>query len=119
MKIRTASDRMAECIIELVHEYKQAKEFLNNRVTILEANVDHWKDKTKNAVEQCNKATDTLGEIADIIAGFTEHTDDGYIKVYLSNLIPENAVKLERLFKLLDIPMTAEQIKDGDTIEKD
>lgn len=118
MKRRTASDRMAECIIEMVHEYKQAKEFLNHRVEILEANVDHWKDKTKNAVEQCDKATDTLGEIADIIAGFTEHTDDGYIKVYLSNLMPENAVKLERLFKLLDIPMTADHVNDSESCSK-
>ena len=110
---------MAECIIQLVYEYRQTITNLNSRIKVLDANVDYWKDKTKTAVEQCDRATDTLGEIADIIAGFTEHTDDGYIKVYLSNLIPENAVKLERLFKLLDIPMTADQIKDGDISEKD
>jgi hypothetical protein len=118
-KNRKASDRMAECIVQLVYEYRQTIEHLNSRIKILDVNVDYWKDKTNKAVEQCDKATDTLGEIADIIAGFTEHTDDGYIKVYLSNLIPENAVKLERLFKLIDIPMTADQIKDGDTIEED
>ena len=114
MKRRTASDRMAECIIEMVHEYKQTIEHLNSRIKILDANVDYWKHKNQVTVEQCNNATDTIGEIADIIAGITEHTESGDIRVYLSDIQPENKSKLERLFRLLDIPMTAEQIKEGD-----
>lgn len=110
---------MAECIVQLVYEYQQTIANLNSRIKILDANVDYWKNKTHDAVEQCDKATDTLGEIADIIAGITEHAPDGYNRIYLNDLQPENAAKLKRLFKLLDIPMTADQIKDGDTIEKD
>ena len=119
MKNRKASDRMAECIIDLLKEYKRRIEILNRSIDMLTAQCKETERKLNRAVDQANDATDTLEEIADIIAGFTEHTDDGYIKVYLSNLIPENAVKLERLFKLLDIPMTADQVKDGDTIEED
>lgn len=110
MKRRTASDRMAECIIEMLHEYKQTIDHLNSRISILEANVDYWKKQTATTVEQCDNVTDTIGEIADIIAGITEHADE-YIKIYLTDLQPDNAVKLKRLFKLLDIPMTADQIK--------
>lgn len=116
---RTASDRMAECIIEMVHEYKQTIEKLTSRLNIADANVDYWKHKTQKSVDDCNKATDTLGEIADIIAGITEHTEDGDIRIYLSDVIPENERKLKRLFRLLDIPMTAQQTKDGDTIDED
>lgn len=110
---------MAECIVQLVYEYRQTISNLNSRIKVIDANVDYWKDKTNKAVEQCNEATDTLGEIADIIAGITEHEEGGDIKIYLSNIVPENKVKLEKLFKLLDIPMTADQIKDGDRIDKD
>lgn len=119
MKRRTASDRMAECIIEMVHEYKQTIEHLNSRIRILEANVDYWKHRNQEAVEQCDKATDTIGEIAEIIAGITEHAADGYIRLYLTDLQPDNAATLKRLFKLLDIPMTADQIKEGGTNEED
>ena len=117
MKRRTASDRMAECIIEMVHEYKQTIEQLNSRLKILDANVDYWKHKNHEVVEQCNNATDTIGEIAEIIAGITEHTENGIIRIYLSDIQEENESKLKRLFRLLDIPMTAEQIKEGDKIE--
>ena len=117
MKRRSASDRMAECIIEMVHEYKKLIEGLNVRIEMLEDNINYWKNKTHTAVEQCNNATDTIGEIADIIAGITEHDEEGFTKIYLSDVIPDNESKLRRLFKLLDIPMTAEQIKDGDTDE--
>lgn len=110
MKRRKASDIMAECIIDMVHEYKRTIERLNTEA------VD-WKYRTQKAVDDCNKATDTLGEIADIIAGITEHREDGSINIYLSNILDEDATKLKRLFNLLDIPMTAEQIKDGDTDE--
>lgn len=116
---RKASDRMAECIVQLVYEYRQTIEHLNSRIKVLDANVDYWKDKTNKAVERCDEATDTLGEIAEIIAGITEHDKDGYTKIYLSDLMPENESKLKRLFKILDIPMTAEQIKDGGTSEED
>ena len=105
---------MAECIVQLVYEYRQTISNLNSRIKVLDANVDYWKEKTNKAVEQCNEATDTLGEIADIIAGITEHTEDGNIRIYLSDVIPENKSTLNRLFRLLDIPMTAEQIKEGD-----
>lgn len=110
---------MAECIIDLLHEYKSQIEMLNRRIDYLTAECKDNEKKLYRAVTRADVTSDMVGEIADIIAGFTEHTDDGYIKVYLSNLIPENAVKLERLFKLLDIPMTAEQIKDGETSEED
>ena len=116
---RKASDRMAECIVQLVYEYRQTIEHLNSRIKILDSNVDYWKNKTHEAVEQCDRATDTLGEIADIIAGITEHAADGYTRIYLNDLQPENSATLKRLFNLLDIPMTADQIKEGDTIDKD
>ena len=109
---------MAECIIEMVHEYKQTIEHLKTRIEILEANVDYWKHKTNVAVEQCDNATDTIGEIAEIIAGVTEHAADGYIRLYLTDLQHENAATLKRLFKLLDIPMTADQIKEGGANEE-
>ena len=105
---------MAECIIDMVHEYKKTIESLNSRISILKSNVEYWKNNTNNAVEQCDNATDKLGEIADIIAGITEHTEGGKIRIYLSNIQPENEGKLKRLFRLLDIPMTAEQLKEGD-----
>ena len=120
MKRRTASDRMAECIIEMVHEYKQQIEYLHHRIDILKAACQENEKQRIKAVEQSNYMSDTLGEIADIIAGITEHTDDGAdIRIYLSDIQPEGERKLKRLFKLLDIPMTAEQIKEGDTIEED
>ena len=119
MKRRTASDRMAECIVQLVYEYRQTIANLNSRIKVLDSNVDYWKDKTNKAVEQCDKATDTLGEVADIIADITDYAPDGYIRVYITDLQAEDSAKLKRLFKLLDIPMTAEQIKEGDTIEED
>lgn len=110
---------MAECIIEMVHEYKQTISHLNGRIEIMKDNINYWKDKTQKAVEDCDKATDKLGEIAEIIAGITERTENGDIRIYLSDIQPENKSKLERLFRLLDIPMTAEQIKEGDTIDED
>ena len=123
MKRRTASDRMAECIIEMVHEYRKTIEKLNSRISILESNVEYWKHKTAqsveerdNAINDCDKVTNNMGEIADIIAGITEHTESGDIRVYLSDIQPENKSKLERLFRLLDIPMTESEIKEGDTI---
>ncbi len=114
---RTASDRMAECIIEMVHEYKQRIEILNRSIDMLNAQRKETEKKLNRAVEQTDDAADKLGEIADIIAGITEHSDNGDIIVYLSNIKPETKKKMERLFRLLDIPMTAEQIKDGDIIE--
>ena len=114
MKRRTASDRMAECIIDMVHEYKKRVEKLEYQVIALNSNNEDLKKKLEKAVDQANDATDTLGEIADIIAGIIEHTEDGDIRIYLSNVIPENESKLKRLFLLLDIPMTAEQLKEGD-----
>ena len=114
---RTASDRMAECIIDMVHEFKKRVEKLEYQVLTLNSNNEDLKKKLEKAVDRANDATDTLGEIADIIAGITEHTEGGAIRIYLSDVIPENASKLNRLFRLLDIPMTAEQIKEGDTIE--
>ena len=118
MKRRTASDRMAECIIEMVHEYKQQIEYLHHRIDILKAACKENEKQRIKAVEQCDNATDTIGEIADIIAGVTEHAADGYIRLYLTDLQPDNAATLKRLFKLLDIPMTADQIKEGETIEE-
>lgn len=124
MKRRTASDRMAECIIEMVHEYRQTIEKLNSQISILESNVEYWKHKTQqsvderdNAINDCDKKANMLGEITKIIAGITEHDEHGTIKIHLSDKLFENEVKLKRLFKLLDIPMTSEQIKDGDTDE--
>jgi len=117
MKRRTAADRMAECIIGLVNEYKNTISHLNGRIATLKDNIDYWKDKTQKAVEYCDKATDKLGEIAEIIAGITEQTEGGHIRIYLSNITPEEGIELNRLFGLLDIPMSAEQIKDGDNIE--
>lgn len=114
---RTASDRMAECIIEMVHEYKRQIEMLNRRIDYLIADGKEQERKRIKAVEQADDMSDMLGEIADIIAGITEHTEDGDIKIYLSNVIPENESKLKRLFRLLDIPMTESEIKEGDTIE--
>ena len=111
---RTASDRMAECIIDMVHEYKQRIEILNRSIDMLTAQRKETEKKLNRAVDQANDATDKLGEIADIIAGITEHTAAGDIRIYLSNTRPENERKLNRLFRLLDIPMTAEQIKEGD-----
>lgn len=117
MKNRKASDRMAECIIEMVHEYKQRIEFLNRKFDVLAERCKEEEKRRVKAVDQTNTMSDKLGEIADIIAGITEHDNDGCLKIYLSDLLPENAIKLERLFQLLDIPMTAEQTKDGDIIE--
>lgn len=120
MKRRTASDRMAECIIEMLHEYKQQINFLQRRIDFLNDACQENEKRRIKAVEQCDNATDTLEEIADIIAGITEHSDDGAdIRIYLSDIQPEGERKLKRLFKLLDIPMTADQVKDGDTIEED
>ena len=119
MKRRTASDRMAECIIDLVNEYKRTISNLNGRIATMKDNINYWEDKTKKAVEDCDKATDKLGEIAEIIAGITEHKEDGTIYIFLSDIRSADAVKIDRLFKLLDIPMTAEQIKEGDIIDED
>jgi hypothetical protein len=116
---RTASDRLAECVIELVHEYKQRIETLNRSIDMLNAQRKETEKKLHRAVEQANDATDKLGEIADIIAGITDHTESGDIRIYLSDIIPEDGIKLKRLFRLLDIPMTAEQIKEGDTVDED
>lgn len=115
---RTASDRMAECIIEMVHEYKQRIETLNRSIDMLIAQRKETEKKLNRAVDQANDATDKLGEIAEIIAGITEYKD-GNIQIYLSDILPGNESKLKRLFRLLDIPMTAEQTKDGDTIDED
>jgi len=111
---RTASDRMAECIIEMVHEYKQRIETLNRSIDMLNAQRKETEKKLNRAVEQANDMSDTLGEIADIISRITEHTEGGHIRIYLSNINPEDGSKLTRLLRLLDIPMTAEQIKEGD-----
>ena len=113
-----ASDKMAECIIEMVHEYKRQIEMLNRRIDYLIADGKEQEKKRIKAVEQANDMSDKLGEIADIIAAITEHTEDGDIRVYLSTIQPENESKLKRLFRLLDIPMTADQIKEGDTIDE-
>lgn len=112
-----ASDRMAECIIDMVHEYKRQIEMLNRRIDYLIADGKEQEKKRIKAVEHADDMSDKLGEIADIIAGITEHTEDGNIRIYLSDIQPENEGKLKRIFRLLDIPMTAEQIKEGDTIE--
>lgn len=117
MKRRTASDRMAECIIEMVHEYKQRIEILSRSIDMLSAQRKETEKKLNRAVDQANDATDTLGEIAEIIAGITDHTEAGHIRIYLSNINPEDGSKLTRLLRLLDVPMTAEQIKEGDTID--
>ena len=114
MKRRTASDRIAECIIDMMHEYKKRVEKLEYQVLALNTNNEDLKKKLEKAVDQANDATDTLGEIADIIAGITEHTESGNIRIYLSDICPEDKEKLKRLFRLLDIPMTAEQLKEGD-----
>lgn len=116
---RTASDIMAECIIEMVHEYKQRIETLYRSIDMLTAQRKETEKKLNRAVDQADDATDKLGEIADIIAGITEHTEDGDIKIYLSDIQPENESKLKRLFRLLDIPMTESEIKEGDTIDED
>ena len=118
MKRRTASDRMAECIIDMVHEYKKRVEKLEYQVLALNTNNEDLKKKLEKAVDQANDMSDKLGEIVDIIAGITEHTECGDIRVYLSTIQPENESKLKRLFRLLDIPMTAEQIKGGDIIDE-
>lgn len=112
-----ASEMLAECIIDMVHEYKHQAETLNRRIDGLYAENKEMQNKLNRAVEQADNATDTLGEIAEIIAEITEHDEAGYINIYLSDVITENAIKLKRLFALLDIPMTAEQIKDGDINE--
>ena len=117
MKRRTASDIMAECIIDLVNEYKQTITHLNGRIEVMKDNINYWEDKTKKAVEDCDKATDKLGEIAEIIAGITDHTTTGNVRIYLSDINSEDSIQLRKLFSLLDIPMTADQVKDGDTIE--
>lgn len=114
---RTASDRMAECIIDMVHEYKKRVEKLEYQVLALNSNNEDLKKKLEKSVDQADDATDKLGEIADIIAGITDHTEYGDIKIYLSTTQPKNQIKLERLFKLLDIPMTSDQVKDGDIDE--
>lgn len=118
MERRKASDRMAECIIDMLHEYKHTIERLNSKIEALNSDVGHWKHRTQKAVDDCDKATDTLGEIAEIIAGITEHKEDGSIYIFLSDIKSEDAVKQKRLFDLLGIPMTAEQIK-GDDIDED
>ena len=111
MKNRKASDRLAECVIDMVHAYKMRVGELEYRNSVLQKANEDLKKQREKAVVQADNATDTLGEIADIIAGITEHDKDGYTKIYLSDLMRENESKLKRLFKLLDIPMTAEQIK--------
>lgn len=114
-----ASDRMAECIIEILHEYKRQTEMLNRRIDYLTAECKEQEKKRVKAVEQADYISDRLGEIADIIAGITDHTENGYIRIFLSDIQPENESKLKRLFRLLDIPMTAEQIKEGDNNVED
>jgi hypothetical protein len=114
-----ASDRMAKCIIDMFHEYKKRVDKLEYQIISLKSCIEDLKKRREEAVIQVDNATDTLGEIADIIAGITEHTEDGDIRIYLSDIQPENESKLKRLFRLLDIPMTAEQIKDGDIIDED
>ena len=110
---------MAECIIEMVREYKHQIEMLNRRIDYLIADGKEQERKIIKAVEQANDMSDKLGEIADIISGITEHTAAGDIRIYLSNTLPENEREINRLFRLLDIPMTAEQIKGGDIIDED
>ena len=116
---RTASDRMAKCIIDMVHEYKKRVEKLEYQVLALKSDNEGLTERLKKAVDQANDATDTLGEIADIIAGITDHTESGNIRIYLSDVIPKDGIKIKRLFRFLDIPMTAEQIKEGDKIDED
>lgn len=128
MKRRTASDRMAECIIELVHEYKKEIKILNDRISsihsdnvFLRTELSSEIKKREKAVDQTNKATDIIGEVSDIIASVTAHHEGGDISIYLSN-IPDQGDrkrKMERLFELLDIPMTEAEIKEGDTIDED
>lgn len=113
-----ASDRMAECIIEILHEYKREIEMLNGRIDYLNADCKEQEKKRIKAVDQANDMSDKLGEIADIIAGITGHEEAGDIWIYLSTTQPDNERKLKKLFKLLDIPMTAEQLKEGDKIDE-
>lgn len=103
----------------MVHEYKQQIEILNRSIDMLSAQRKETEKKLNRAVDQANDATDKLGVIADIISGITEHNEAGDIIVYLSSIKPEGESKLKRLFRLLDIPMTAEQIKAGDTVDED
>lgn len=119
MKRRTASDRMAECIIDMFHEYKKRVDKLEYQVITLKSDNEDLARRVKKADDQVNKAAHTLGEIANIISGITEHTEGGNIRIYLSNIIDEDGIQLKRLFRLLDIPMTAEQIKEGDNIVED
>lgn len=109
-----AIDRMSKCIIDMFNEYKKRVEKLEYQVLALNTNNEDLKKKLEKAVDQANDMSDKLGEVADIIAGITEHTEGGDIRIYLSDIQPEGKAQLERLFKLLDIPMTAEQIKEGD-----
>lgn len=118
-KQRSASDMLAECVIEMVHEYKGTIETRNRRIDYLNSELKECERMKIKAVEQANDMSDKLGEIADIIAGITEHTESGYIQIYLSDIQPKNESKLKRLFRLLDIPMTAEQIKEGDNNVED
>ena len=113
MTNRKASDRMAECIIDLLHEYKRQIEMLNRKIDCLTTECKGYEKKLFKSVAQADNVSDVLGEIAEIIAGIIEHTADGYTRIYLNDLQPENVAKLKRLFKLLDIPMTADQIKEG------
>lgn len=107
---------MAECIIEMLHVYKQRIEFLNRKFDMLSEKCKEEEARRIRAVDQTNTMSDKIGEIAKIIAGITETTWDGDIRIYLSDIEPENKSKLERLFRLLDIPMTESEIEEGDTI---
>lgn len=121
---KKAENLISELLVEMVREYKsliRKRDLEISEKTCDIAELNHKlhveQEKTKAAVESGDHLCTILDEVSKIIAGITEHTDKGNIRIYLSDITHEEESKLKRLFKLLDIPMSAEHIKDGDTDE--
>lgn len=122
---KKAENLMSELLVEIVRDYRsliRKRDLEISEKTCYIAELNHnlhaEQNKREAVVKQCNRLSDILGEVADIIAGITEYKDGG-VQIYLSDRLPGNESKLKKLFKILDIPMTAQQTKDGDTIDED
>lgn len=120
---KKAVDLMSECLIEMVRDYKA---ILRKRdleisektcdIAELNHNLHEEQNKREAAVKQCNRLNDTLDEVSKIIASFTDY-EDGTITIFANARTASSEKVISRLFSLLDIPMTVDQIKDGDTDE--
>ena len=120
---KKAVDLMSECLIEMVRDYKAVirkrdLEISEKTCDIAELNHNLHEEQNKReaAVNQCDRLSSILDEVSKIIASFTDY-EDGTITIFANARSTGGERIISRLFSLLDIPMTADQIKDGNIDE--